>query len=130
MSDHLTTALALEAWQAAIQTRSAPAIHHSDRGCQYTSGAYQQALADAGTRCSMSRKGNCWDNAVAESAFATIKTELVHQERFETRAAARAAVADYIDGFYNPRRQHSANNYLSPVDFESQAGRTSAAMLR
>jgi putative transposase len=87
---------------------------------QYASGDYQQALAAEGIVCSMSRRGNCWDNAVAESFFATVKVELAHDARWETRAAARTALFEYIEVFYNGQRRHSSLGYLSPRAFERQ----------
>ena len=122
MSDRLTTPLALAALLMALKARRPEAglVHHSDRGCQYASDDYQRGLASAGLVCSMSRKGDCWDNAVAESFFATLKTELVHDARWKTRDEARAALVHYIEVFYNRRRLHSTNGYVSPVDFESK----------
>jgi putative transposase len=108
--------------------RRAPApglLHHSDRGCQYTSADYQARLQAAGIVCSMSRRGDCWDNAVVESFFATLKRELVHRERWATRSQAHAALADYIDSWYNMQRRHSTLGYLSPADYEARL--TSAA---
>jgi len=120
MSEHIDRALVLDALRDAIGRRvpNAGLVHHSDRGSQYASGDYQDALDDLGVVCSMSRKGNCWDNAVAESFFATLKTELVYTRRFATRAEAREAIFDFIEVFYNRRRRHSTLGYLSPVDFE------------
>lgn len=119
-SDRITTQLPLEALgQALRRRRPAPGLlHHSDRGSQYASGDYRAALATAGLRCSMSRKGDCWDNAVAESFFATLKAELVHDADYATRTAALAAIGEYIDVFYNHQRRHSHNGYESPVMFE------------
>ncbi len=103
-------------------------LHHSDRGSQYASGDYQQVLAAAGLVCSMSRRGNCWDNAVAESFFATVKVELVHDATWETRAETRTELFEYIEVFYNGQRRHSSLGYLSPRAFERQrAQRRSAA---
>ena len=98
-------------------------LHHSDRGSQYASGDYQALLAQRGIVCSMSRRGNCWDNAVVESFFATLKRELVQQERWPTRAQATHALAEYIDGWYNRARRHSSLGYLSPLDYELQLER-------
>src|SRR2546426_456473 len=101
--------------------RPAPGLlHHSDRGSQYASGDYQRMLAQHGIVCSMSRRGDCWDNAVAESFFATLKIELVHDAAWATRAAARTALFDYLERFYNGQRRHSALGYLSPRAFEQQ----------
>jgi transposase InsO family protein len=122
MSEHIDTQLALGALRMAVSNRrSSGVLHHTDRGIQYASLEYRQALADHGLTASMSRKGNCWDNAVAESFFATLKAEVVHQRRFTSRAEARRAIFDYIEVFYNRRRRHSAIQYLSPMEFEAQA---------
>ena len=117
---HLQAELALEALQLALGRRvPAPGlVHHSDRGCQYAAEAYQRVLREHGIVCSMSRTGDCWDNAVTESFFATLKTELIHRQPWPTRRAATDAVADYIEGFYNPYRLHSSLGYLSPNAFE------------
>ena len=120
MSERIDRALVLQALRLATGRRvpDAGLMHHSDRGSQYASADYQQALGDLRVVCSMSRKGNCWDNAVAESFFATLKTELVYRRRFATRAEAREAIFDFIETFYNPRRRHSTLDYLSPMEFE------------
>jgi putative transposase len=113
-------ALAISALDRAISAR-APAsglVHHSDRGSVYASSDYGDALTTIGAVKSMSRKGDCWDNAVAESFFATIKGEMIDHEDYQTRAAAIAAIGDYIDRFYNPCRRHSAIDYVSPIEFE------------
>jgi putative transposase len=121
MSPHLDTQLILKALQMALLTRQPPAnlLFHSDRGVQYASNDYRQALARAGFIPSMSRKGNCYDNATMESFWSTLKLELVYRTQFITRQQARAALFDFIESFYNRQRSHSALNYLSPVDFES-----------
>jgi transposase InsO family protein len=93
-------------------------LHHSDRGSQYACKAYQELLDLRGIICSMSRRGDCWDNAVVESFFSTLKLELVYLCVFKTRAEARAAIFEYIEAFYNRKRRHSSLGYLSPVDFE------------
>jgi transposase InsO family protein len=95
-------------------------LFHSDRGSQYASGDYPGALQAAGISCSMSRKGNCWDNAVAESFFGTLKTEFVHVQDFVTREVAKTAIVEWIEVFYNRQRIHSTLSYLSPVQFEQQ----------
>ena len=100
-------------------------LHHSDRGTQYASLDYQLLLTARGIRCSMSRGGNCWDNAVVESFFATLKRELVAQDRWATRAQAHRALTAYIEGWYNRHRRHSSLGYLSPIDYERKL--TSAA---
>ena len=112
----------LNALEMAMQGRhpGAGLLLHSDRGSQYASLAYQQRLLQAGVTCSMSRKGDCWDNAPAESFFATLKRELVSRSRFETREAARGAVFEWIEVWYNRKRRHSTLGYLSPVQFEEQ----------
>jgi putative transposase len=115
----LETRLVVAAWQMAVTRRRAvPRVHHSDRGTQYTSARYQAALRQHGVRCSMSRRGNCYDNAVVESFFRTLKTEIAARATWPTRRAATTAVADYIDNFYNSRRRHSTINYQSPAAFE------------
>jgi transposase InsO family protein len=120
MSHRINRALVLEALRVAVGRRvpNAGLVHHSDRGSQYASDDYQDALDDLGVVCSMSRKGNCWDNAVAESFFATLKTECVYPRRFATRTEAREAIFEFIEVFYNRRRRHSTLGYLSPVEFE------------
>lgn len=122
MNDRITDELTLEALGMALQRRR-PAqglLHHSDRGSQYASGDYQRMLAEHGIVCSMSRRGNCWDNAVAESFFATLKVELVHEATWPTRAMAHADLFDYLEIFYNGQRRHSALGYLSPRAFEQR----------
>lgn len=120
MSEHIDTQLALGALEMALEGRQPPEglIHHSDRGSQYASTEYRQALASRGIQCSMSRKGNCWDNAVVESFFSSLKQELVYSTDFATRHQARSALFEYIEVFYNRKRRHSSLGYLSPVDFE------------
>lgn len=119
-SNSLSTTIALDALAMALKSRRPckGLIHHSDRGCQYASGVYRHALAAADIRRSMSRKGDCWDNAVAESFFSTIKAELIHRQDFSSRDSATAAIDEYIRVFYNHQRRHSHNGYLSPVAFE------------
>ena len=102
-------------------------IHHSDRGVQYASQQYQQLLAQHGIIGSMSRKGNCWDNAVAESFFATLKKELAQQTRWSTRVQARSEIFQYIELFYNRSRRHSALGYLCPNQFELRHHQSMAA---
>ena len=92
--------------------------HHSDRGTQYAAATYQAVLDEYGIVCSMSRKGDCWDNAVTESFFGALKTELLHRRSWPTRRMAKDAVASYIEGFYNPYRLHSSLDYNSPMVFE------------
>lgn len=125
----LTTKLALAALDMAIRRRrpSEGLLHHSDRGCQYTSDEYRSALAELGVSVSMSRKGNCWDNAVAESFFATIKNELIYRHRWSSRTDLRAAVFEYIEVFYNRRRLHSSNGYKTPAEIENDYNLIKAA---
>ena len=105
--------------RALVQRQPAAGLlHHSDRGTHYTALEYQAALSAANVAVSMSRRGDCWDNAVLESFFATLKTELVHEARWATRAEATAALATYIEGWYNRRRRHSTLDYLSPAEYE------------
>ncbi len=101
--------------------QTVPQLHHSDRGCQYTSDAYQRVLRHHGVPCSMSRRGDCWDNAPVESFFRTLKVELVPETLWPTRAGAIAAVHDYIERFYNTERLHSSLDYQSPARFEQRA---------
>jgi len=96
-------------------------VHHSDRGSQYASADFQTRLSERGIRCSMSRHGNCWDNAPVESFFGTLKQELVHRCRFATREAARREVFEYIEVWYNRQRRHSSLGYVSPAEFERKA---------
>ena len=120
LSERLEPGIALGALKMALQDRQPPQglLHHSDRGSQYASHEYQQLLAVHGIQSSMSRKGNCWDNAVAESFFATLKVELVRQSRWSTRTQARNELFEYIELFYNRQRRHSALGYLCPTEFE------------
>ena len=94
-------------------------LFHSDRGSQYASDDYQAMLKSRGIVCSMSRRGECWDNAAMESFFGSLKQELVHQTRFKNRQEAKAAIFEYIEVFYNRQRLHSTLDYLSPVDHEA-----------
>jgi transposase InsO family protein len=123
VSDRLHRRLALAALNKALMIRRPPEglIHHSDRGSQYCSIDYQSALRRRGIRISMSGKGNCYDNAMVETFFKTLKSELVWRTTFHTRAEAEQAIARYIDGFYNPIRRHSALDFLSPAQFERKA---------
>ena len=97
-------------------------LHHSDRGSQYTSEHFQPLMADHGVVCSMSRSGKVWDNAAMESFFSSLKTERTARKMYRTRDDAKADVFDYIERFYNPKRRHSTIGYLSPMEFERQAG--------
>jgi transposase InsO family protein len=120
MGERNDTVLVLKALAMALLHRNPPAklLLHSDRGVQYASGDYRQALSQAGLVASMSRRGNCYDNATMESFWSTLKLELVYRQSFDTRAAARTQIFDYIETFYNRHRTHSALGYHSPVDFE------------
>lgn len=130
MDSCIDRTLALDALSMALKTRRPESglLHHSDRGVQYASADYQNQLRERGIVCSMSRRGDCWDNAVAESFFSTLKAELVHRTDYVSRDHARASVFEYIEVFYNRRRRHSALGYVSPVDHEAAAlGEASAA---
>lgn len=122
MRETLAAEGALAALQMAIQARrpAAGLIHHSDRGVQYACGPYREALLTHGMDASMSRKGDCWDNAVAESFFATLEHELIMRRRWATRAEARQAIFRYIESWYNLQRRHSTLDYLSPAAYETQ----------
>jgi transposase InsO family protein len=123
MRDHLRTELALSALMMGIrrQKPGAGLIHHSDRGVQYASGNYRGALQSAGVTASMSRKADCFDNAPMESFFHTLKTELVHHEKYATRAEAERSIFAFIEGYYNRIRIHSAIGYISPIEMERKA---------
>ncbi len=123
MDDHLRTELPLAALNMATSTRRTDAdlIHHSDRGVQYASTDYRNALRSAGLRVSMSRKADCYDNAPMESFFHTLKTELVHHRHYATRTQAKRDIFAYIEGFYNRTRRHSAIGYRSPIEMELKA---------
>jgi len=118
----LEAELAVSALTMALrQRRPEPGlVHHSDRGVQYASHEYTDLLKQNGAQISMSRKGNCYDNATMESFWSTLKCELVYRRQFATHQAARTAIFDYIECFYNPKRLHSALNFRSPVDFETK----------
>src|SRR5579875_168204 len=120
LADHMRTSLVEDALAMAFAQRrpAAGVIFHSDRGCQYTSGAYAALARANGVILSVSRKGECWDNAVAESFFATIKRELINDRAWPTRAGLHRAIFDYIEGWYNTRRLHSSLGYLSPAEYE------------
>jgi putative transposase len=122
MGRWITRQLAIDALNMAIKNERPKSglIHHSDRGVQYASNEFQALLKANVIQCSMSRKGNCWDNAVAESFFHSLKMELVHGKLYETRQEAKTAIFEYIEVFYNRQRRHSHLGYLSPVDFEKQ----------
>ena len=123
ISETNDTELALAALSQAVRGRLVPAglVHHTDRGSPYASADYRVALAARGIVASMSRRGNCWDNAPSESFFASLRVELVDDERYATRAAAAASIGDYIENFYNTERLHSFLDYVSPIRFELKA---------
>jgi len=122
MSERIDTALVLKALVMALRHRRPPVdlLFHSDRGVQYACADYRRVLSEAGLVASMSRKGNCYDNATMESFWSTLKIELVYRRDFATRTEARSQIFDYIECFYNRQRAHSALGYHSPVDFELQ----------
>ena len=119
----MTSALVTDALMMAVWRRGqvATLLHHSDQGSQYTSEEFQRQLVGLGVTCSMSRSGNCWDNAVMESFFSTMKIERCHRTHYATREAARADIFDYIERFYNPIRRHSTLGNKSPINFERAA---------
>ena len=121
MSQSLEATIVLDSLRMALSRRQPGkgVLHHSDRGSQYADKLFRQLLKDHGMKCSMSRKGDCWDNAVVESFNATIKTELIHRTKWITREEARAAVYKWIETWYNSKRLHSTLGYRSPDDFES-----------
>ena len=123
VSNRMKRDLAIRALEMAINLRRPPpnCIHHTDRGSQYCSHDYQKLLRQYGFKVSMSGKGNCYDNAVVETFFKTIKAELLWQQSWKTRHAAEMAIFEYINGFYNPRRRHSALGWRSPLAFEAKA---------
>lgn len=122
MGESLETSLPLDALRMALRQRrpASGLLHHSDRGSQYASKVYREQLATWNVTPSMSRKGNCYDNAAMESFWSTLKEELVHRTHFEGRAQAAGAIFDYIETFYNRERLHSALGFMSPVEFEKQ----------
>ena len=117
----MARSIVLEALGSALRLRqpSRGLLHHSDRGSQYASDDYRKTLRAAGVTCSMSRKGDCWDNAPAESFFATLKRELMQGRNFRTRAEAKSAIFEFIESWYNRERLHSSLGYMSPVEFEA-----------
>ena len=128
METHLRTELVLEALTFAVQQRQpSNVIHHSDQGCQYTSIQFGLRCKEAGVRPSMGSVGDAYDNAMAESFFATLECELLDRRRFRSQAEARRAVFDFIEGWYNPRRRHSALDYQSPINYERDHHTAAAA---
>ena len=125
LAEHMRTDLVSDALMMACSTRGpANALFHSDRGCQYTSHEYRKLAENHGILLSLGRKGECWDNAVAESFFATIKRELIDRRPWPTIAGLRRAVFDYIEGWYNTRRLHSSLGYMSPARYEARIHQT------
>jgi putative transposase len=122
MSGSMTAQLVSDALLMALWRRGKPdeLLHHSDQGSQYTSEDFQRLLRDHGIVCSMSRRGDCWDNAAMESFFSSLKTERTSRKHYVMRDEARADVFDYVERFYNPRRRHSTLGYLSPMQFEQR----------
>ena len=120
MDDNMETPLVNNALHMALHNRTPPPelIWHTDRGSQYASDSHRELLEEHSILQSMSRKGDCWDNAVSESFFHSLKTELVHHERFKRRAEANQAIFEYIEVFYNRQGLHSTNDYMSPVNYE------------
>ena len=129
MEPHMRTELVDGALSMALGNRrpKCGVLHHSDRGSQYASFAYQRKLRAAGMQCSMSRRGECYDNAVVESFFGTLKRELVYRHLWPTRMSARRALHEYIEVFFNRRRRHSYLGYVSPAEFEKQSLAAEAA---
>jgi putative transposase len=121
MAEHMRTELVADALTMALARRrpGQGLLHHSDRGVQYASEGYRHLLAERGIVCSMSGKGDCWDNAVMESFWGTLKTELVNHEHYQTREQAMASIFEYVEVFYNRQRLHSSLGYLSPEQFEA-----------
>ena len=127
METHLKTELIIAALDMAVtQRRPDAVIHHSDRGCQYTSYAFGKRCREAGVMPSVGSAGDAYDNAMAESFFATLERELLNRRRFKSQAEAKMAVFEYIEGWYNPHRRHSALGYRSPVNFERAHQREAA----
>ena len=122
MQANMTAQLVTDALMMALWRRGRPQalLHHSDRGSQYSSEQFQRLLGELGITCSMSRAGNVWDNSAMESFFSTLKTERTARKTYRTRNEAKADVFDYIERFYNPKRQHSTIGYISPIQFEQQ----------
>jgi putative transposase len=123
MCDQMPTDLVADALKMALlhRTPDAELIHHSDRGSQYASDEFQQLLIEHGITVSMSGAGNCYDNAMMESFWATLKTELIHQQQYATREQAKQSIFEYIEVFYNRKRLHSSIGYVSPESFEAAA---------
>jgi transposase InsO family protein len=122
MQETMERGLVISALEMALKARrpGSGLLHHSDRGSQYASVDYQALLRQAGCSCSMSRKGNCWDNAPVESFFSTLKVELIHEQQYQTRQRARQEIFEFIEVYYNRERLHSSLGYLSPADYEAK----------
>jgi putative transposase len=119
MANHLKTELVLDALDMALaQRRPESVIHHSDKGCQYTSYAFGKRCREAGVVPSMGSTGDAYDNSMAESFFATLEREVINRRRFKSQAEARMAIFQWLEGWYNPHRRHSALGYLSPINYE------------
>lgn len=132
LADHMRESLILQALDMAVSNRNPgkTAVLHSDRGVQYRGNEYQSALEMYGLQCSMSRKGNCWDNAVMESFFSRLKVELIYAENYQNVTDARAGIFEYIELFYNRERRHSAIGYISPCQFEQQYEKLNVSTIR
>ncbi len=127
METHLRTELVMSALNMALaQRRPDAVIHHSDRGCQYTSYAFGKRCQEAGVMPSVGSTGDAYDNSMAESFFATLEREVLNRRRFQSQAEARMAIFQWLEGWYNPHRRHSALGYLSPVNYERRQLATSA----
>ncbi len=130
MATHLRTELVLEALNMALYQRGpVDVIHHSDHGCQYTSYAFGKRCQNMGVMPSMGSVGDCYDNAMAESFFATLEREVLNRHTFKTHAEARMAIFEWLEGWYNPHRRHSSLGYLSPVNYERRLLATETARI-
>jgi transposase InsO family protein len=132
LDTHMREDLIMDAFTMAVHNRDVPdnVLIHSDRGVQYRSNRYQGLVRDYGFRSSMSRKGNCWDNAVMESFFSRLKVELIYAENYTTADEARAGIFEYIELFYNRTRRHSANGYISPEQYERKYSQLNVSTFR
>lgn len=132
LDTHMREGLILEALEMAVSQRETneETLLHSDRGVQYRANEYQQALAAYGLRCSMSRKGNCWDNAVMEAFFSRLKVELIYAENYQSVEEARSAIFEYIEVFHNRTRRHSALGYISPREYEQRYSNLTVSTIR
>ena len=132
LDKHMRESLIIEALDMAVSERKlqSDTLLHSDRDVQYRGNEYQNILREYGLRCSMSRTGNCWDNAVMESFFSRLKVELIYAENYQSVEQARRGIFEYIEMFYNRQRRHSANNYISPTDYEKQFEQLTVSTIR